>query len=79
MGLSGRYKILCMRQHPSKAQGEIILYQSENSTQHELRIEDETVWLSLNQISDLFERDETELINKIQYLLKNHLKIPFKG
>jgi len=37
-----------------KNQGEIILYQSENSTQLEVRIENETVWLTQNQIAELF-------------------------
>lgn len=37
-----------------KTEGEIILYQSENSTQFEVRIEDETVWLTQNQIAELF-------------------------
>lgn len=49
-----------------KTEGKIIQFQSENSTQLKVRIEDETVWLSLNQKSDLFERDATEQINKIQ-------------
>jgi len=35
-------------------QGEIILYQSEDSTQIEVRIEDETVWLTQAQIAELF-------------------------
>lgn len=34
--------------------GEIILYQSEDSTQFEVRIEDETVWLTQAQIAELF-------------------------
>lgn len=37
-----------------KSEGEIILYQSEDSTQLEVRIEDETVWLSQSQMVDLF-------------------------
>ena len=37
-----------------KNQGEIILYQSENSTQLEVRIENETVWLTQAQIADLY-------------------------
>ena len=37
-----------------KTHGEIIFYQSENSTQLEVRIEDETVWLTQNQIAELF-------------------------
>lgn len=37
-----------------KTEGEIILYQSDNSTQLEVRIEDETVWLTQAQIAELF-------------------------
>jgi hypothetical protein len=37
-----------------KTEGEIILYQSENSTQLDVRIEDETVWLTQAQIAELF-------------------------
>lgn len=49
-----------------KTEGEIILYQSENSTQLEVRIEDETVWLSLNQMSDLFDRDKSVISKHIK-------------
>ena len=35
-------------------QGEIILYQSEDATQLEVRIENETIWLTQNQIAELF-------------------------
>ncbi|MDD3322251.1 MAG: RhuM family protein [Paludibacter sp.] len=37
-----------------KNEGEIILYQSDNSTQFEVRIKDETIWLTQNQIAELF-------------------------
>lgn len=37
-----------------KNEGEIILYQSENSTQLEVSIENETVWLTQAQIAELF-------------------------
>ncbi|NDP19634.1 MAG: virulence RhuM family protein [Paludibacter sp.] len=46
--------------------GEIILYQSEDSTQLEVRIEDETVWLTLNQISALFDRDKSVISRHIK-------------
>ena len=46
--------------------GEIILYQSEDSTQFEVRIEDETVWLTLNQMSDLFDRDKSVISRHIK-------------
>ena len=47
-------------------QGEIILYQSDDSTQLEVRIENETVWLSLNQMSDLFGRDKSVISRHIK-------------
>lgn len=47
-------------------EGEIILYQSENSTQVEVRIEKETVWLTLNQMSELFERDKSVISRHIR-------------
>ena len=34
--------------------GEIVLYQPDESIRLEVRIEDETVWLSQQQIADLF-------------------------
>lgn len=37
-----------------KTDGEIIIYQSENSTQLEVRIENETVWLTHSQIANLY-------------------------
>lgn len=46
--------------------GEIILYQSEDSTQLEVRIENETVWLTLNQISALFDRDKSVISRHIK-------------
>lgn len=49
-----------------KNEGEIILYQSEDSTQLEVRIENETVWLTLNQISDFFERDKSVISRHIK-------------
>lgn len=53
-----------------KTEGEIILYQSENSTQLEVRIEDETVWLSLNQMSDLLERDKSVISRHIRNIFE---------
>jgi len=47
-------------------QGEIILYQSEDSTPIEVRIENENVWLTLNQISELFDRDKSVISRHIK-------------
>jgi hypothetical protein len=49
---------------------EIILYQTDhNQSQVEVRFEGETVWLSQNQIAELFQRDRT--------LITKHLKSIF--
>lgn len=53
-----------------KNEGEIILYQSESSTQLEVRIKDETVWLSLNQMSDLFERDKSVISRHVRNIFE---------
>ena len=37
--------------------GEIILYQTDNEVRLEVRLEDETVWLSIEELSQLFGRD----------------------
>ena len=40
--------------------GEIILYQKDDGESSlEVRLKDETVWLSLNQIAELFDRDKS--------------------
>ncbi len=40
--------------------GDIILYQAENGRADiDVRLEDEMVWLSLNQMAELFERDRS--------------------
>ncbi len=46
---------------------EIILYQSEDGqTQVEVRMEGETVWLSLNQLAELFQRDKSVISRHIK-------------
>lgn len=51
---------------------EIVLYQSDNSIQLEVRMEDETVWLTQAQMSELFETDRTSITKHIRniYLTK---------
>lgn len=49
-----------------KNKGEIIVYQSDSTLQLEVRMEDETVWLSLNQIAELFERDKSVISRHIK-------------
>ncbi len=40
-------------------QGEIILYQPDEAVKLEVRLEDETVWLTQAQMADLFQKDRT--------------------
>ena len=51
-------------------EGELVLYQSDNSTQLEVRIENESVWLTLNQMSDLFDRDKSVISRHIKNIYK---------
>lgn len=52
-------------------QGSLEFYQTNGETQIEVRFENESVWLSLNQISDLFERDKS--------VISRHLKSIFES
>ena len=53
-----------------KPEGEIILYQSEDSTQIEVRIENETVWLSQAQMVDLFKSTKQNVSLHINNIFK---------
>src|SRR5208282_426935 len=49
-----------------KPKSELILYQTEdNRTRIEVRLENETVWLSLNQMAELFQRDKSVISRHI--------------
>ncbi|MBV6427652.1 MAG: hypothetical protein KIPDCIKN_02174 [Haliscomenobacter sp.] len=51
-------------------QAEIILYQSEDgSPKIEVRLVDETVWLTLNQMAELFQRDKSVISRHIKNVL----------
>ena len=50
--------------------GEIILYEPDNSFRLEVRVEDETVWLTLNQIAKLFDRDKSVISRHITNVFK---------
>jgi hypothetical protein len=50
---------------------EIILYRPNELTEHiEVRLEDETVWLSLNQIAQLFDRDKSVISRHLRNIFK---------
>lgn len=55
------------KKEPIPITGELILYQTEDGkTKIEVRLQDETVWLSLKQLADLFQRDNSVVSKHIR-------------
>ena len=49
----------------------IILYQTEDGrTRLQVRLKDETAWLSLNQLADLFQRDKSVISKHIKNIFE---------
>ena len=57
---------------PSSQDNEIILYQPDSTVKLEVRLENETVWLTQQQMSDLFERDRTVITRHINNVFKDN-------
>src|ERR1051325_7502727 len=54
---------------PSSSGGEFLLYKTEDGrTRLEVRVQQETVWLSLNQMAELFQRDKSVISRHIKNL-----------
>lgn len=53
-------------------QGEIILYQPDEAVRLEVRLEDETVWLTQAQIAELFQRDRTVITKHINNVFRKN-------
>ena len=51
---------------------EIVLYQPEESVQIEVRVQDESVWLSQQQMAELFATDRTSILRHIGNIYKTH-------
>lgn len=51
-------------------QGEIILYQPDEDVKLEVRLENETVWLSIDEMSQLFGRDISVIGKHIRNIFK---------
>ena len=50
-----------------KNSGDVIIYQSEDgATKINVNLQDETVWLSIDQMSDLFQRDKSTISRHIK-------------
>jgi hypothetical protein len=55
----------------NQPKSEIILYQTEDGvTRVEVRLQDETVWLTLAQMAELFQRDKTSVFKHVQNIFK---------
>jgi len=53
-------------------QGELILYQSDDGRAAvDVRLKDETVWLTLNQLAELFDRDKSVISRHIQNIFQS--------
>ena len=57
-------------------QGEIILYQPDESVRMEVRIEDETVWLTQAQIVELFQSSKANISEHVTIFLISYGGIP---
>lgn len=51
--------------------GEVVLYQPDERTQLEVRLEDETVWLTQQQMSELFDVKEHTITYHIKEIYKS--------
>ena len=57
-------------ENDSSPKSEIILYQPNETVSLEVRMENETVWLSINQMSELFGRDKSVISRHITAIYK---------
>lgn len=57
---------------PASGENEIILYQPDSTLSLDVRVEDDTVWLTQQQMSDLFERDRTVITRHINNIFKEN-------
>ena len=57
------------RNHDSANQGEIVIYQTEDgNTKLDVRFVDETVWLTQQQMAELFQSSRTNIVEHIQHI-----------
>jgi len=55
----------------NQPKSEIILYQTEDGvTRVEVRLQDDTVWLTLAQMADLFQRDKSGIFKHVQNIFE---------
>ena len=59
-------------QHDGPQQGEIILYQPDETVRLEVRLEDDTVWLTQQQMAELFQTTKNNVTLHIGNVYKEH-------
>ncbi len=72
--MSKKDKIEIPDQVGNENRGEIVLYQPEGEVRLEVRVENETVWLSANQMARLFNRDEKTLRKHINNVFSEEVE-----
>lgn len=72
--MSKKDKIEIPDQVGNDNRGEIVLYQPEGEVRLEVRVENETVWLSANQMARLFNRDEKTLRKHINNVFSEEVE-----
>ena len=54
--------------------GEIVLYQPDDVTRLEVRVNEDTVWLTQAQLSSLFQKDQSVIARHIKNVLEEELQ-----
>lgn len=62
---------------PVKNSSEIVLYQPENSISIEALLENETIWLTLDNLSVLYERNKSTISRHIKNIFKEGELTPY--
>ena len=63
-----------MKKEPAAGKGEIVVYQPDEVTRLEVKVEDETVWLNRSQLALLFGRDVKTIGKHINNALREELR-----
>ena len=51
--------------------GEIVMYQPDETIRLEVRVENETVWLTQQQIADLFQSSRTNIVEHVMHIYED--------
>ena len=51
--------------------GEIVMYQPDETIRLEVRVENETVWLTQQQIADLFQSSRTNVLEHVMHIYED--------